>query len=281
MRRFKVFKIFKIKGVFLFAIAFFLLPANALATSVVAVRNGDEIVLGADSSTTLTQLSDGMEVQKNMQKCKIVQAGNFFFASAGFAGIGPARAKIPGSIYPEFNLKRLIERELAGGGKTRDKMDELERLLAINLSRIAEKARREAPAFFVEKFIRHPLFSLVIAGIDDGRPVLFVMSFRLNAGASGVMTFDIDRYRCPGDCSSPDVAIFAGETGAIRRYLSRNADFSSMAGPVEMVRSLVELEISKAPSAVGPPVDILRLSADGPQWVQKKDLCPEIQHTLP
>lgn len=258
-----------------FIIFFLLAPVSAFSTSIVAVRSPGEIVIGADSSTTLTRIDNESENPKCMEKCKIVQAGDVFFASAGFAGVGPARR--PGSIYPEFNLKKIIIKGLASKGTINAKLDNLEKTLVMELSGIAGKAKKDSPAFFVEKFARRPLFTLIIAGLEDGIPVLMVRTFRLKSLAEGAMSFDVERFSCPGDCRSPSIAIFAGETGAIRQYLSEKADVSSAFCPIDLVRNLVGLEISNAPSAVGPPVDILRLTGSGPEWIQKKAICPDIE----
>ncbi|MDA8325474.1 MAG: hypothetical protein M0033_04580 [Nitrospiraceae bacterium] len=263
----------RIKSIF---IIIFLVPSTAFATSIVAVRNTDEVVIGADSSTTLTRMDGGAGAPKRMEKCKIVQAGDgeVFFAAAGLAGIGPAR--MPGRIYPEFDLKKLIVRGLEGKGRIKGKVDNLEKMLVANLSQIAEKARKDNPAFFTGKFAEYPLFTIIIAGLDDGKPVLMVRTFKLNVSPSGP-SFDIARFACPGDCRTPSITIVAGETGGIRRYLRQNAGLPSKADSVTFVRSLVEFEISKSPASVGPPVDILRLTGNGGQWVQKKSSCPDIR----
>ncbi len=258
----------------MFMIIILLVPSAALATSIVAVRNSNEIVIGADSSTTLTR-SDGAS-EGGMEKCKIVQAGRqeTFFASSGLAGIGPA--KQPGSIYPAYDLKGLIARGLEGGGPVGARVDSLEKVLVLKLSQIAERASKDDAGFFVERFAGRQLFTVIIAAMDDGRPVLLARTFTLNVSSSG-FSFVIGRYACPGDCRAPSVTVFAGQTGGLRRYLRENGAIASGAGPVNLVRNLVEFEISRAPASVGPPVDILRLTGDGAEWIQKKSICPDIR----
>ncbi|HYA26881.1 MAG TPA: hypothetical protein VEE82_02680, partial [Thermodesulfovibrionales bacterium] len=82
------------------------MSSTTFATSIVAVRNNDEIVIAADSKTTLTQVGDSVGKPESVAKCKIVQAGNLFFASAGSAGIGPVESD--GNVDPVFNLKEVI-----------------------------------------------------------------------------------------------------------------------------------------------------------------------------
>jgi len=254
----------------------FLLSSAASATSVVAIRNDDEIVIGADSKTTLTPVS-GAGKPESIAKCKIVQTEDLFFASAGSAGIG--QAELRGHADPEYNIKDVIAQGLRGNGNIAERVGNLERVLVANLTQIAEKVRQDNAAFFLERFVKNPVHTVIIVGLDDGKLVLMVRTFRLIISPSGSLSFEIGRFTCPGDCRTSFITIFEGQTGAIRNYLQDHALFLYFADPVAAVRDLVELEISKDPSSVGPPVDILRLTKKGAEWVQKKPLCPDIQKT--
>jgi hypothetical protein len=261
-----------IAGIF---VILFLAPSNAFATSIVAVKDNDVIVIGADSKTTLTSAGNGVGDAGSIQKCKIVQAGNLFFASAGYAGI--SQAGFPGNVEPEYDLKEIIAKELQGDGSIADKVGDLEKVLAANLTRIAEEARKDNAAFFLTRFVRHPVHTIIVGGIDNGELVLMVRTFRLIISPSGALSFGIGRFSCPGDCQESSATIFEGRTEAIRTYLEQHKLFLYFADPVTAVRNLVELEISEDPSFVGPPVDILRLTKRGVEWIQRKPLCPDIQ----
>jgi len=259
-----------------FMISLFMLPSAAFATSIVAVRNNDEIVIAADSKTTLTPARDGMGEPESIAKCKIVQVGNLFFASAGSAGIGSV--EFYGNVDPVFNLKEVIAKGLAGKGRIADKVNTLEKVLVINLSQIAEKARQDNAAFFLERFVKHPIHSVIVAGLENGELLLMVRTFKLIISPSGSLSFEIGRFACPGDCQASFVTMFEGQTEAIRRYLQENEYFLYDTDPTTAARNLVELEISKDPSFVGPPIDILRLTRAGAEWIQRKSLCTDIQN---
>jgi hypothetical protein len=250
--------------------------STASATSVVAVRSDDEIVIGADSKTTLTLPGERTGGPESITKCKIVQSGTLFFASAGSAGIGPAGPE--DNADPELDLKQTIAACLLGNGGIAEKVRNLEKFLVADLTRVAEEARRDNPVFFLKRFVRHPVHTVIVGGLDNGELVLMVRSFRLIVSPSGSLSFEIGRFACPGDCRTSFITIFEGQTEAIRNYLQDHELFLFFADPVSAVRNLVELEISKDPSSVGPPVDILRLTRKGAEWVQKKPLCPDIQN---
>ncbi|MGO9613733.1 MAG: hypothetical protein ACLPX5_11960, partial [Dissulfurispiraceae bacterium] len=162
------------------------MSSTAFATSIVAVRNNNEIVIAADSKTTLTTVGAVGEAE-SMAKCKIAQAGNLFFASAGAAGIGPVESF--GSVDPLLNLKEVIAKGLSGEGRIVDRVDNLEKVLTIDLSQIAEKARQDNAAFFLERFVRYPIHTLIIAGLDNGELVLMVRTFKLMISPSGSISF--------------------------------------------------------------------------------------------
>jgi hypothetical protein len=267
---------FYIRSLLTLTVSLLLLPSSAFATSIVAVRNNDEIVIGADSKTTLTQVYENVREPEGVVKCKIVQAGRLFFASAGSAGIGPVALR--GHIDPEFNVKELIARGLGGEGKIGEKVRRLEKVIVLNLTQIAEKVRQDNPAFFFQRFVSYPAHTIIIAGLEDEKLILMVRTFRLVVEPSGSFSFEIGRFACPGDCRESFITIFEGRTEAIRRYLHGNENFLYYTDPAVAVRDLVEMEISDDPSAVGPPVDILRLTRRGAEWIQRKSLCPDIQN---
>lgn len=249
--------------------------STVFATSIVAVRNNDEIVIGSDSKTTLTPAGIGVGGQGNISKCKIVQAGNLFFASAGSAGTGTVGLR--GDVDPEYDLKEIIAEELRGNGRISDKVSSLEKVLAANLIMIAEEARRDNAAFFLARFARYPVHTFIVGGLDEGELVLMVRTFRLMISPSGSLSFEIGRFTCPGDCQQTGITILEGQTEAIRKYLLQHTLYLYYADPVTAVRDLVGLEIAEAPSSVGPPIDILRLTKKGAEWIQRKPLCPDIQ----
>ncbi len=254
----------------------FLISSTAFATSIVAVRNNDEIVIGADSKTMLTSAFSSVEDPQSVSKCKIVQAGNIFFASAGSAGIGPA--EFPGYVDPEFDVRKIIAKGLEGKGRIADKVNNLEKTLIASLSQIAEKARQADAVFFMERLAKYPIHSVIVAGLDNEELILMVRTFKLIISPSGSLSFEIGRFACPGDCPESFITVFAGRTEAVRKYL-KSEYFWFYTDLTTAVRHLVELEISREPSFVGAPVDILRLTKEGAEWIQRKSLCTDIQDT--
>ena len=80
------------------------------------------------------------------------------------------------------------------------------------------------------------------------------------------------RISCPGQCRR-EIEIFGvGETEALMRAVREMRQF-----PPDLAafgRELVTRQIRSTPEFVGPPVDIIRIAADGVHWVNRKPSCP-------
>ncbi len=46
--------------------------------------------------------------------------------------------------------------------------------------------------------------------------------------------------------------------------------------PVEVVRELLQIEVASEPETVGPPIDILRITQRGSEWIQEKEICEDL-----
>ena len=118
---------------------------------------------------------------------------------------------------------------------------------------------------------------LIIAGLGKGKPLVFVRSFRalqFNPRQIGVSVIPDD---CLDNCEGAVVTRFLGETDSIEDLPEETPDFWK-AGLSEGVRWLIETEIAARSEYVGPPIDIVRISKGGVQWIQRKQECQEINN---
>ncbi len=72
------------------------------------------------------------------------------------------------------------------------------------------------------------------------------------------------------------VTRFLGETEAIDGLPEDSPGFWKD-GLVMGVRRLVETEIQTRSEYVGPPIDLLQISAQGAKWIQKKQECADLK----
>ena len=103
---------------------------------------------------------------------------------------------------------------------------------------------------------------IIVAGFENGRPLVFVRSFRAlqyNPGQIGVAVIPDD---CLENCQGAVVTRYLGESDAIEGLPEETPNFWR-AGLSAGVRTLIETEIAARSEYVGPPIDILRIDKAG------------------
>ena len=242
--------------------ALFLVLATdfARATTIVVARSANEIVIGADSKVT-----DSYGNDVNRRACKIRQVGNLFIA---FEGLEVDRKT--GFNVPEISTTALNFRP---SGSMSEKISILTGFLVSELLVELSHLKAQEPDTYFKKIGGGQLFlRLIIAGFEKGKPLVFVRSFRAlqyNPGQIGVSVIPDD---CLDDCKDTVVTRFLGESDAIDGLPEETPDFWK-AGLSDGVRRLIETEIAARSEYVGPPIDIVRITKSGVQWVERKPEC--------
>ena len=231
---------------------------NASATTIVVARGANEIVIGADSKVT-----DAFGNDLNKRACKIRQIGNLFIAIEGLEIDRQTR----------FNVPEIASKALSSKAPASDRVSILMGYLVTNLLTELSHLKTHEPQTFFKKIEGGQLFlRIIVAGFESGRPLLFVRSFRAlpyNPGQIGVAVIPDD---CLDNCKGGVVTRFLGESDAIEGLPEETPDFWKP-GLAAGVRSLIETEVSARSEYVGPPIDIVRITASGAQWIQRKKDC--------
>lgn len=239
------------------------IPANsARGTTIVIARTTNEIVIGADSKVTDTY---GNNLER--RACKIRQVGDLFVATEGLE-----IDRQTGFSVPEISNKALTSR---GSAPAAEKVSVLMGFLVSELLTELSHLKTHEPATYFKKIEGGQLFlRIIVAGFEKGRPLVFVRSFRAlqyNPGQIGVAVIPDD---CLEDCKAKIATRFLGESDAIDGLSEETPDFWK-AGLSDGVRRLIETEIAARSEYVGPPIDIVRISPNGVQWIQRKTECAE------
>ena len=237
-----------------------LLSGSAYATTIIVARTPNEIVIGADSKVT-----DAYGNDLNKRACKIRQFGNLFIAIEGLEIDRQTGFSVPDIANNALTSKAAMS--------TSDKVSVLMGFLVSNLLTELAHLKAHEPQTYFKKIEGGQLFlRMVVAGFENGRPLLFVRSFRAlqyNPGQIGVAVIPDD---CLDECKGAVVTRFLGESDAIEGLPEETQDFWK-AGLSDGVRKLIETEIAARSEYVGPPIDIVRISANGAQWIQRKKEC--------
>lgn len=249
----------------IFILAFFAqaFAVSASATTIVAVRTKNEIVIGADSKVTDTF---GGDTERRV--CKIVQAGDVFFAYAGFA-----KDNRTGYSVAEIAREALDLKPKLSAGKKTDLMT----------AAVVEKLNSEIPLLKQNDFVTYRekiegriFLRVLVAGFEKGKPVLFVRRFRYGPTGENKIGVIVTNDDCGRKCRGETVTRFMGETAAIDNLPEETAGFWN-AGLAAGVLRLIEIQIAAREEYVGPPIDVLRITAKGAEWVRKKNACPDIR----
>jgi hypothetical protein len=97
--------------------------APAYSSSIIVVRNDNEVIIGTDSKQLMTTKDDLSDAESELV-CKIIRADNVFIASAGIAGILPHKH---GKIPAEFDLMEIMNDAALGEGNIMAKANNVTR----------------------------------------------------------------------------------------------------------------------------------------------------------
>ena len=224
------------------------LTSITFATSIVASRTLDEVVIGADSLGTF---DDGKNISTR-NVCKIHEHAGVVFAIAG----------VEVNAATGFNAATLIADEAAKGHPVSETIRAIEAVIKPNLMRALEWQQKERPEMYQRRVIDNqelPL-SFVLAGLENGAPVLYARAFKSDGTIQRV------------DSPNGEFTLWIGKSAAIESFRAQRKR-RVYHSPIEFVRTLVQLEIDDDEPAVGGPIDLVRITRRGSEWVQRKSEC--------
>jgi hypothetical protein len=219
-------------------------PMNpADATSVVALRQGDKILLGADSKQTLTN-------GRSLNVCKIAQGEGCFFAV-----MGPA-------WDPNHDIYGLGRAACASASHIEDKTSNFLAMLREPFAEMYRWANQRAPDSIGKSL------TVIVVGQNDGRAVALSSNYR------------VESLRDPA--LRPVVELVDGQLllpggNALRQFV-REAVKSAPAD-AQLIRRAIAFDASSRPLEVGGAISILEVDRDSAHWIEP-GLCPPIDPTL-
>jgi len=228
----------------LLAVAFaLLLVANASATTIVIIRTRTHIVIASDSKAQY-QGDQGAP-----QVCKIAKQNETYFVVAGLAR----------DTYRGYLASRTIASAIARGQTLDEQANAVEAdMLHALTTELTQLRTDDQPGFNFAVSGEAPS-SIALVTMEAGIPKVVVFSF-LYDKATGKLTSRRDS--CPGTCTGDDFIIQLG------RALSEEEVSKVTGSASRMAKTLVELEIQRDPTNVGPPVELVELRTSGPEWLQ-------------
>jgi hypothetical protein len=116
---------------------------------------------------------------------------------------------------------------------------------------------------------------LLFVGIQGQVPLILGVDFHNRKSDSERASVSAGEIQNCGTTSDACTHLAIGRTNAISDFTKRKGSMDLLAQikPVIGVEYLIQLEIEQEGDDVGPPIDILRITRSGAQWIRRKPQC--------
>jgi hypothetical protein len=230
------------------------------ATTIVAIRTSNYVILGTDSRVNAFDFKTGSPTPG--LGCKIRQIGQLFVGTDGI---------IAGK---NFNAYQIAAEAAAKGGGTVAIADRFEGMVKAPFETMLGALRREDFANYCDQ---RECLQVAFAGFDGGSPTLAIRRFTTERTAEGVRVSALPHIDCPSSaCAGDGDAIVLGVHDHADRLMD-SPNFGAK-GSVASIDDLIDSEIKGHPESVGPPVAILVLSKNGGKWApEHQGVCTDLK----
>jgi hypothetical protein len=242
-------------------LALCVIAKSASATTMIAVREKTFLILAADGKEAIADPSK----KEPVPICKIGFVNNIFWASVGlFQATGPYA----------FSVNDAASRAMSGSGNMGDRVSGFAQDIAPLLRSNLLLGRATYPDFFDAHTAHKPhVLTVAFASFENGEPMLRIVNF--DADYNDIFG-DIPikwsvEVSPPSDDRDASFVTTLGYAEAIAATLAevpeeqRNDKFAAPGFDIQMI----ELEIANNPADVGPPIALVKIGKDGPDWIRK------------
>ncbi len=239
-------------------ILFWLSAFSAGGTSIVVIRTPSDVSMAADSVGTF-----GHETRV---VCKVHSAQGVFLAIAG----------IDNDLVTKFNVAKVVFKSIQSRKTFIGKMSAAITALKSALRSEALVLKNTRPTDFANLIDPEKGdLSIILFGMESGTPVAIAQSFHVSENSNGTITVVLTKTaRCPGkDCPNGFYTFELGKHEAIDNFAATHSG-AHLGNPADAARMFVQLEIDAHADGVGPPIDLLRVSASGLELIKHKEGCP-------
>jgi hypothetical protein len=239
---------------------------RADATSIIGIKAGNDIYIGADSKALI-------ERDIGITQCKIKKMGNVFIAFTGMPSL-PASS---------FNAYGIAAKIFDGKGTIGERVDAFDNGVFKQLQDAFEHMRKSDPNFFARWYaddvVTRIALQIMIAGAEKKGTVLSMLEYRIESPRSApvkISSIRKDITVAPGS-KTPKIVIL-GMQDAIQSLIQKK-DFFTRFDAVRSIREWITAEAEAEPTKVSLPIDILKISPTKAEWIQHKEICPEVDES--
>ena len=229
-------------------------------TSIVTALGPHEVVIGADSKRKISEFDPSGDLVgvSSTLTCKIQKADGFYFGCSGPCG--------------EVEVTSIIVRASRRAGTIQRKVEMVVPFVEDALNEFLRNKGQNALRRYADK---PTVLQLLFVGIQAQTPLIIGVDFHNRRSPSGALSVRAGETQICEKTTDACTHLAIGKTNAISNLTRKKGsmDFLARVQPVVGVERLIQMEIDEEGDDVGPPIDILRITGRGAQWIRRKPQC--------
>lgn len=243
-----------------------LFATAAFATSIIAIKTGDDIFIGTDSKVLI-------EKDVAISQCKITKMNDIYLVFSG----------VPALPKTSFNAYEIAEKIFSGQGTIQSRLDAFDTAVKEKLQEAFEKLRTTDDKLFSRWYTddvqNRVAMQVLVAGAEKKGTVLSMLEYRITSKKNEPVKLQLSKetFAKKTNPNKPTI-LFLGMQDAIN-VLKKKKNFLNDFDEVGKINEWISAEIAADPKKVGPPVDIIKISPKKAEWIQHKSQCPEVDET--
>lgn len=236
----------------------------AEATSIIAIKTGDDIFIGTDSKMLI-------EKDVAVSQCKISKMNDVYLVFSG----------IPSLPASSFNAYEIASKSFGEKGTISARLDSFDKAVQGKLQEAFEKLRTTDDKLFsrwyTEDVQNRIAMQVLVAGPEKKGTVLAMLEYRIMSEKTEPVKLKAikENIKTKPGSDQPKI-LFLGMQDAIHDLMKKK-DFFSDFDEVRNINEWILAEAAAEPALVSGPVDILKIGPKKVQWIQRKEQCPEIE----
>jgi hypothetical protein len=190
---------------------------------------------------------------------KIFKSGNVYFSLAGLT-LNETRL---------FDVAKIADDAFKNTENFNAAVKKIKATVSGALLLYLNNQKKSNPRLFRNNLLEKYITSIGIITIKNKKPCTHLIGFIATDSPQLKIRTEEEIY---SQRSTRDAVYYLGTSGEINRYM--NTIESNKLDPIRFVEKLMNLQISKTPNLVGPPIDIIKLTPKETTWVRRKKGIP-------
>lgn len=231
------------------------LPVFSFSTCIVIIKTNTEIFVGADSKRIVYAIDqDTGEVKDTIDNayCKIHKVGKFYFAISGYAD----SEMLDSAIKACKNYKTLT-----------DIIANYAEMMKASFEHSVEALRTVNNKKYIERFVGNDISAISFFCFLKNKPQLITLYFRTTNSPENETTVTYTKV------DNQPVVVLGVHDHIDKLTNQKIVSIFKDGNMINVIKTLIKIEIKNHPNWIGEPIDILKLNQSGELWISRKKNC--------